>query len=114
VNEFKQIEDENKKLKKELTTTKVKLRNTSKDRQILDSNLSKCSFASRILAFSDTKNKSLSRDRSQTELGFSNRIDSQIEKLKTKVGILQSANDKVVRENATLRLRRKNYSFRFL
>jgi hypothetical protein len=57
-NEFMLIENENKKLKHELATTRVKLRNTSKDNRLLDSNLNKCSFASRILAFSDTKNNS--------------------------------------------------------
>lgn len=97
------------KLKKELACTKVKLRNTSKEKKILDVNNSRCSFASRFLGMSEGKNHSPSLDRSQNERTQRNfgKLEKEIETLKVHVNVLQNANDKVVKENALLRLRRK-------
>lgn len=99
-----------------MQTTKVRLRATSKDKKLLNESLNKCSFASKIIGLSDCKNNnSLSRERSQTELNFgiNNKPDSiSIEQYKIKINVLQSTIDKVIQENAVLRLKRKNLSFK--
>ena len=103
------VEEENKRLKKELATTKVKLRNSSKDRKLNDTTINKNSFASRILGHSEAKNNSLSRERSNTEksTAITNKLENSLERHKMKCSVLQTTNDKIVQENAMLRLKRK-------
>jgi hypothetical protein len=90
------VEDENKRLKKELANTKVKLRNSSKDSRVIESSLNRSSFATRILGMSDNKQKSPSRERDKSR---------ETERWKLHLSILQTTNDKIVKENAMLRLR---------
>jgi len=108
LNDYKAVEDDNKKLKRELATTKVKLRNSSsKDKKMVDTNLSKWSFASRIFGTSEGKNASQSRERSNTDRSsvLTSKLEGAIERYKMKINVLQSTNDKIVNENAILRLR---------
>jgi len=114
VNEIEKIEEENKKLKKELKNTKIRLRSTSKDNKLLDMSWGKNSFANKYIGILENKNNCLSRGRSQTDLNFgiNHKFDQiNIDKYKTKIQILQCTNDNVVKENALLRLKRKNLYF---
>ena len=104
---MKVVEEENVKLKKDLASAKVKLRNTSKDRYICESNISRNSFASKISGVYDWKAHSLSRECNNTDRSniTQSQLDLTIESYKIKIGVLQSANDKIINENAILRLR---------
>lgn len=110
------MEEENKKLKKDLASAKTKLRNTSKDRYLYETNLSRNSFASKVSGVYDCKPHSLSREWNNTDRSniLSSKFDAINDNSKVKVSILQSTNDKIVKENAMLRLRRKQIYYTFL
>lgn len=98
ISEYKNVEDENKRLKKELANTKVKLRNSSKDNRVLESSLNRSSLATRIFGIPEHKQKSPSKERDRSK-------ENEAERWKLHLSILQTTNDKIVKENAILRLR---------
>lgn len=86
------------------------MRNNSKEFKIGENSFSRSnSLAHRIYGLSDSKNKSYSRERSNNDrsMALANNLESTIEKYKIKINVLQTANDKIVNENAVLRLKCK-------
>ena len=62
-----------------------------------------------MFGLSEGKNNSHSRERSITEnsTALTNKLESTMDQYKAKISILLTTNDKIVNENAMLRLKRK-------
>ena len=92
---------------KDLACTKVKLRHSSKDKQRLESSINRSSFASRVIGTWESRYNSLTRGCNWAERYSAVNIkhEALIESYKTKVNVLQNSIDKIVKENAILRLR---------